>query len=461
MEAAVDLFRSYIAEIKTTASAFSGLGLCLRRLGQFPEAIAMFHRALAIAPKNAALLNQFGSTLIRAGDLDKAATVFEQAIGIAPDNLQPYLSLSAIQKSRGNESNARRTLRAGVNRKPISTTICFGTPRARILRLRGVQNAYYTLGKSRNGRHKLKLRGGNFSSRYFWDSAEYTTINYMVLNNNLTQPNRIPKFDIVINTIADPDLETASLLTAAKFLAQNPELPFINDPLQVLETTREKNYHRLVNIDGINMAKTLRVPPEKANKEDLTRLLEEHKFKFPILLRETGTHTGRTFIKADTLEEFVAAAEELSGAELYLIQFVENLFQEKYHRKIRFFCIDGKLYPVVLHIDETWNVHGSNRKTLMAQHEWMIEEEKSFMADPEAYLGAENYARLNGLHELVGLDFFGFDFNLTDDGELLIFELNPAMRHAYDHAANFEYLQPHMERVTQAFRDMIDARIKK
>jgi hypothetical protein len=103
-------------------------------------------------------------------------------------------------------------------------------------------------------------------------------------------------------------------------------------------------------------------------------------------------------------------------------------------------------------------VHGSNRKTLMAKHDWMMAEEKSYMADPRAYLGGEIYERLEKLPDLVGLDFFGFDFNVTEDGEILIFEMNPAMRHSFDHAANFDYLKPHMERVTKAFREMIDKR---
>ena len=421
----------------------------------------MFQRALALAPENSPLYNQLGSTLIRADDLERAANIFERAIELEPANLQPYFNLSAIQKSRGKESNARRTLRAGIKRNPITISTCQTELRARILRLRGVQNAYYTLGQSRKGQHKLKLRGGNFSSRYFWDASEYTTISYLVLNNNLLQPNRIPKFDVVINTIADPDVELQSLQTAAKFLELNPELSVINDPARVMDTTRDNNYRRLLGMDGIQMGKTIRVPAENSNKYDLTQLLEEHKFEFPVLIRETGTHTGRTFMKCDNLEEFVTAAEELADTEVYLIQFIENFFRQKYHRKMRFFSIDGKLYPVVLHIDATWNVHGSNRKTLMAEHDWMMAEEKSFMADPQAYLGEEVYLRMEKLADLVGLDFFGIDFNVTESGDILIFEMNPAMRHAFDHADNFEYLRPHMERVTNAFRAMIDSRAKK
>lgn len=204
------------------------------------------------------------------------------------------------------------------------------------------------------------------------------------------------------------------------------------------------------------MAKTHRIAAENANKKGVIKHFEEQGFEFPVILRETGTHTGRSVIKAGTTRELSAAAEELAGSELYLIQFIENLFHHKYHRKMRFFCIDGALYPVVLHIDEDWNVHGSNRKTLMAQHEWMIAEEKSFMADPKAYLGDENYQRLQQLQGLVELDFFGIDFTIMDDGKILIFEMNPAMRHAFDHAANFKYLIQPMTRITQAFQNMID-----
>jgi hypothetical protein len=62
------------------------------------------------------------------------------------------------------------------------------------------------------------------------------------------------------------------------------------------------------------------------------------------------------------------------------------------------------------------------------------------------------------VHGVAKLDFFGVDFNVLDDGRILIFEMNPAMRHSFEHAQNFPYLIPHAQRITDAFQAMITSR---
>jgi len=57
------------------------------------------------------------------------------------------------------------------------------------------------------------------------------------------------------------------------------------------------------------------------------------------------------------------------------------------------------------------------------------------------------------------LDFFGIDFTITEDDTFLIYELNPTMRHSFDHAYNFSYLRQPDQNITDAFNDMIEARM--
>ena len=455
------MFRSIIKDGEKSPTAFRGLGLVLRTQEKYEEAAAYFRRALSMDSENARLFDLLGNTLVKLGELESAARAIERSIDLAPKRLRPFISLSAIQRAMKKPQLARRTLRAGVRRTPIFIRHCLNKSKARILRIRGVQNAHYTLGKSRDGRPKLKLRGGNFSNRYFWDQEDFTTINYMLLDNNLLKEQHLPKFDVLINTVADPDVESQSLQTLATFVHHHPDIPVINDPVKVMETSRDRIYQRLKDTPGIVVAKTIRVPADESQTENLVALLDKHKFEFPILARETGTHTGRTFFKADSLEEFENAAGKLAGAEVYLAQYIPCPYRDGYFRKMRVFFIDGKIYPVVHHIDDYWNVHGSNRTNFMAENEWMIEAEKAYMADPEEYLGIAIYQRLQRLGEFVGLDFFGVDFNITEEGEILIYEMNPAMRHAPDHAQNFPYLLPYMDRITEAFQQMIIDRADK
>ena len=147
----------------------------------------------------------------------------------------------------------------------------------------------------------------------------------------------------------------------------------------------------------------------------------------------------------------------LSG-EHYLIRFKDILFGGTYRRKMRLFCIDGTFYPVVCHFDTYWNVRGDNRKEIMATNEALMAEEKRYLADWRSYVGAANADALERLPEVVGLEFFGIDFNFDEDG-VFIYELNPTMRHSFDHAKNFPYKMEYDQATSAAFAEMIEKRL--
>ncbi len=52
-------------------------------------------------------------------------------------------------------------------------------------------------------------------------------------------------------------------------------------------------------------------------------------------------------------------------------------------------------------------------------------EEKQFLGDPKTFLGEDIYNRIASLHDIIGLDFFGVDFTVTEKGDVLIYELDP------------------------------------
>jgi hypothetical protein len=86
------------------------------------------------------------------------------------------------------------------------------------------------------------------------------------------------------------------------------------------------------------------------------------------------------------------------------------------------------------------------------------EDEKRYLQDPEAYLGPKAFRALHAIRDAIGLDFFGIDFTLDPEGNVLVFEANAAMRHNFDHAANFPYTRPYLERISEAFANMVDRR---
>jgi len=397
--------------------------------------------------------------LIRAGEMDAAAMACKCLLKLSPVDTDAYLDLSALECKRGNRKEARRILERGINANPVIVRTCESTPYARVLRVRGVQNGYYTLGKSRNGDYKVKLRGGNLTDRYLTDFGRFQSVGFYLLDGNILEHPEIPKFDIILNMISDPDVELTSLHSLTKFTQSRPHVPVINNPSQVALTSRDNNYQRFKDVEGVRYPKTIRFMAANAGIEDAVRAVEDSDFSFPLLVRETGTHTGRTFNRIDNSEDFAVYFSRQQSANLYITQYIDQPFRSEYFRKLRVFFVNGRIFPVVCHIDTVWNVHGGNRRDVMAKNGWMTDEERAFMNDCQAYLGKPQYEVLCGLYDEVDLDFFGVDFNVDENGHIVIFELNPAMRHSYDHADDFPYLAPHLHQITDAFNAMIDRKL--
>ena len=86
----------------------------------------------------------------------------------------------------------------------------------------------------------------------------------------------------------------------------------------------------------------------------------------------------------------------------------------------------------------------------------LMDNEHAFLADPVTYLGQKNFARLESLGRLYDLDFLGVDFNIIGDGDMVIFEANPAMNCIENRRVKeFPYFAGRWEGVLTAYEDMI------
>lgn len=417
-------------------------------------------RLFGLGPPVSSLLGRIGGILLKAGELDAAAMAYGCAVRADAGNIAAHISLSALQHRKGRAEKARETLVRGIRVKPYYVRPCPNEPLGRVMTVRGVEGGHYMVGRRHNEDRKVVLRGGNISDRYLIDRDRFTTTNFFILDDNLLSFPDLPAFDIVVNTIADADLEPGALGTVSAFLSRRPDIPVINRPDRVLETTRDNNHRRLTDVPGLRVPKTVRVAGAPPAAADVIRAMDENGLSFPVLVRETGSHTGRTLRRFDDRAAVERGLPFDTARELYVTQYVESLFKGSYFRKMRLFFVDGETYPVVCHIDTEWNVHGGNRTRLMAKNQWMMDEEKAFMADPRAYLGPAPMDAVKRLYPVIGLDFFGVDFTLTDGGDVLVYEVNPVMMHSFDHARHFPYLTPYLENVSEAFNGMIAARLR-
>jgi len=443
---AILCFRRAIAINPENWRSHGNLGNAFRRVDKLDRAQASYQHAIAIDDSIAMLHYYLGDTLRRKEKLTRAASSLRKALELQPDYIDAFIALSAIEETTGNHDQARKTLLEGMSLRPYYTEICPGKALARTLLFFGLEDCRFRLNENFN----IKISGGHFLTTELLRRQKFTKNHYHITDENLLSDiSSLPPHDLIVNTIACPDRERNSLEILSRYLRENAHAPLINAPKQVLQTTRNENYTRLHNMPGMTFPLTLR-----AKRLRLFQTIEKSGLSFPIILRRVGTQSAVSTQKIETSDAIADYLDTTEGDEFYAIEFIDCRFKEKYFRKLRLFCIDGKLYPAVCHIDAVWNVHGGNRKTLMKKNPWMQDEEKHFLENYTAYIGIENRRRLESLHAIIELDFYGIDFTLMEDNSILIFELNAAMRHSFVHAETLPYLTPYLSKISDAFEAM-------
>lgn len=391
-----------------------------------------------------------------------AHSAYRRLLDLDPANATAASTLAALLDRAGQGEASRDLAQAHFEEHPWEQRdepfeLEDGRKALHLLTFRGCDKTRWFLQPNAQGDLRAITRGGHFFLGYLLQTREMQRSSYRISRGNLLKEGALPEHDVLLNTIADADLEQVSLRTLETFLKRTG-LPIVNAPDRVLETARDLNYQRLRDRDGISFAKTERLNREERNAKACWQAVKERGFVLPVIIREVGTHTARSTGLIESEEAGVAYFEDTHCASYYVIAFRDTRGGTKYYNKKRFFCIDGTLYPVISHMDEYWNVRGTNRLTLMKKNPALMRQEQLFLRDPEAVLGERRYRVLSDLHKEMQLDFWGVDFTETPDDGIQIFEANPCMRHAFDHAANFPYMVPHMQAISDAFEAMIKAR---
>ncbi len=220
---------------------------------------------------NATRLNIYGQFLLSRGQFAEAAQAFLNCLKISPDDYESGLALSSLADARGDYKAARAILNQVARRHPL---IWEGKPDSQkptLLRIRGIEGSAYRIVQKADGTYKNLLRGGHFSIQDLVNRKQYNLMILNILENNIDELQDIPNFDLLLNTIACPDLKRVSLLAAARFVARYPNIPVINDPRRVLETTRDRNALRLNMIPGVSFPKTERLKWDGISLEAIAR----------------------------------------------------------------------------------------------------------------------------------------------------------------------------------------------
>jgi glutathione synthase/RimK-type ligase-like ATP-grasp enzyme len=235
----------------------------------------------------------------------------------------------------------------------------------------------------------------------------------------------LPKADIIINSICDPDTNMKGLEEAISSV-KDVRLPMINHPTHILKTTRDKTYELLHTIDGLNVPKTVRIFPRCL--ADIPKLLEKEKMTYPYIFRTAGDHGGEgmELIKSES-ELYKLEAFAFDGRAFYVIEFVDFKSKDNYYRKARIMVVNGEAFVRHMIISDSWKIHAESRVVLMNDDIALREEEKNLVENPPTYIKEICKA----IYDILELDFFGMDCNLDDVNGMLIFEINTCMNTSF------------------------------
>ena len=108
MDAAEPILRRALAVDGTLAKTHFFLGLVLKSLGRYDEALEHLRTAAAQYPRDRVVLNQIGRVLFLKRQFDDAIAAFLRVLSIDPEDLQAHYNLMLCYRGAGNPAAATR-----------------------------------------------------------------------------------------------------------------------------------------------------------------------------------------------------------------------------------------------------------------------------------------------------------------------------------------------------------------
>jgi len=255
----------------------------------------------------------------------------------------------------------------------------------------------------------------------------------------------------VVNLITEADGNAKVLKLLSKQL-RNSSAKVVNRPDAVLQSTRDRTAHRLRGIPGLRVPITVRLPagPTKTSHQ----LLSRAGFNSPIILRQAGTHDGAIVGRFDTVEDTIASLE--GGTDHLAMEFVDFQSGDGLYRKYRVFFFGEE--QVLRHriVSDDWNVHARDRTRFMATRPELIAEERALFERHSEPFSADVARTLREVRNRMPLDFFGMDFGIAADGQVVLFEANAAMGFfPFSTDPQFSYLECCLGPAQRAFRKLL------
>jgi tetratricopeptide (TPR) repeat protein len=419
-----------------------GLGRLLVNTGQRKAAQMVYAEAVKHYPNDIVCRVNLGSVMLEGDDPATARTHYEAALRIDPEFPQAHGGMYYALTRLGELEAAKMHQRKAFGQKNHFASLYRGAGQPIPVLL------------------LVSSTGGNTPIEKLLDDRIFAT--EVVVADFYDRKTPLPRHRLVVNGIGDCDVAADALTRAESLLALTPA-PVVNAPRTVAATGRCENAIRLGKLPGVIAPVTAMFPHVLLAGSDGPAALAGQGFTFPLLLRTPGFHMGQHFVRVESPGALAAAVAALPGAgrpeaRVLAIEYLDARAADGYTRKYRVMMVGGHLYPLHLAIAQAWKIHYFSGD--MAQRADHRGEEASFLADMANFLGSKAMAALDRLQAVVGLDYGGIDFGLSQQGEVLLFEANATMVVEQPEAdRRWDYRRPAVERIHTAVHDLLMTRL--
>lgn len=262
----------------------------------------------------------------------------------------------------------------------------------------------------------------------------------------LPLPAAVPDHDVAMVAICETDRNRPILAHLARLVESWPRR-VLCAPARIARLSRDGACELLQSIPGLVAPLTTRV-----DRQELASFVKSG--GIPVIVRPVDSQKGQGLAKIDApagLADYLRSRPEDA---FYVSRFVAYRSPDGQYRKYRLVLIKGRPYACHMAISGNWVVHYLSAG--MCENASKRAEEAQFFATFNQAFARRHRQALRAIAERVELEYVGIDCGETPAGELLIFEVDSGMTvHAMDPVDLFPYKQPQMQKVFDAFRQML------
>jgi glutathione synthase/RimK-type ligase-like ATP-grasp enzyme len=258
-----------------------------------------------------------------------------------------------------------------------------------------------------------------------------------------------PQTSLIFNEISDPDSHHQALKRCEE-VCWKLQLPVINHPTKILKTTRDSISALLKDIPGLRMPVTVRFTPR--SPEDVYTEIDRAGLAFPAIVRTAGSHGGISSILINGRDDYDKLhSYAFDGSAFYLTEYVDYAREDGLYRKYRIVVVDG--VPLFRHhlVNNEWMIHASSREFMVENTHLMEESMSRREAFDEQTLPMIKPA-IDEINRRLGLEYYGIDCNIDDQGNILVFEVNANMNVLSN---SVKSLEGQLDRIKQHIRKLI------